>query len=173
MRSTASMDSPTSTKVIGLDLSLNGTAWCTSRESTEVLVFRNRKADPKGDSRLVFIRSALDMVLSEAWFDLAVIESLPPYGKGSASLGLVHGVVREVVASHMIKAVTVTPSSLKLHATGSGRASKDQMMAALVLAHPDLDCLEWDDNQVDAWWLRDAGLAYLEGRPHPIMKEVK
>lgn len=143
-------------RVIGLDLSLNGTAWCDGKINASTLRFSGRKADPKGDDRLVAIRKSLDAPMSDA--DVAIIESLPPYGKGSASLGLVHGVVRELAASHGLKVGMVAPTSLKKYATGSGKATKEDMKFALLREMICPDAADgWDDNQVDAWWLWTLG----------------
>ena len=53
----------------------------------------------------------------------------------------------------------VTPSTLKKFATGRGNATKPDMRMALY-QRAGVDCR--DDNQVDAWWLRQLGLHIIE-----------
>lgn len=123
------------------------------------LKFRNRKADAKGDKRLVEIRKVITSHALVA--DLAVIESAPGYGTGSAALQLVHGVAREALARYNVPVLYLAPLALKKWVTGSGNASKDDMLAAV----PDDVRSAWDedvdDNGVDAFWLRQIGLKYL------------
>lgn len=60
--------------------------------------------------------------------------------------------------------VEVAPTTLKKFATGRGNADKaDMRMALYQRAGLDLR----DDNQVDAWWLREAGL-HLTGHPNAL-----
>ena len=155
--------------VIGLDLSLNGTGVCDVNGYASSLVFKGRKNDPKGDGRLRAIYDEVESSIQYCGLDhgkpveLAVIEALPNYGTGSKALGLVHGVVRMCLADNDVRAVYLSPSPLKKFATGNGNASKDQMREAIYqsgeVSVADLD--NWDDNAVDAFWLREAGLAYL------------
>lgn len=128
-------------------------------DSPWTLKFRNRKADAKGDKRLVEIRKVI--ASHAAVSDLAVIESAPGYGTGSAALQLVHGVAREALARHNVQVLYLAPSALKKWVTGTGKAGKDDMLAAV----PDDVRSAWDedvdDNGVDAFWLRQIGLKYL------------
>ncbi|MBP9920147.1 MAG: hypothetical protein KBF43_16340 [Dermatophilaceae bacterium] len=58
-----------------------------------------------------------------------------------------------------IPTVEVAPSTLKKFATGKGNATKADMRMAL-FQRAGLDVR--DDNQVDAWWLRQVGLHLLD-----------
>ena len=174
--------------VLGLDLSLTATGICPFIDGgldsePYTLKFGTRKDSVKGDMRLAHIREEIDFHLAgygeEFQYDLAVIESLPPYGKGSASLGLVHGVAREVLASWSVPVIMVSPSSLKKFAYGDGRASKQDMLSAFYAYSP-WPSGEFDDNAVDAFFLQQVGFAYLGSdqlvvpdRGYDIKKQVK
>lgn len=97
--------------------------------------------------------------------ELAVIEAIPQYSTGTQSLALVHGVARVALRKHEVPVIQVYPATLKAWATGHGRADKGEMLRAV----PERYTTQWngdvDDNAVDAWWLRQIGLAYL-GEPY-------
>lgn len=142
------------THVLGVDASLNGTGLCWGDEPLDArsIVFKGRKGDAKGDQRLVEIGRTLSLILDREPFDGVLMEDCPPYGAGSASLQAVHGVIRYVVAERGVPLYLLSPSPLKKFATGNGKASKDEMRAAMPFERP-----SWDDNAVDAWWLREVG----------------
>lgn len=163
-------------KVIGIDPSLNGTGFCNTDGYAWSRVFRNRKNDPKGDQRLVVIRNELSNLLQQhlvpartqsghmVGIDLCIIESLPPYASGSASLGLVHGVIRCTLAAYGVRVAQVAPSALKKWSTGNGKATKEDMRAQAIsdgLIAPEGSGL--DDNAIDAAWLRAMGIHWLTG----------
>lgn len=159
---------------VGIDPSLKGTGICTGFGIAKSLIFRDRKGDPKGDKRLVTIREEIMAAIPEDQETMVVCEFAPPYGKGSASLGLVQGVVREACSSRNAHLYLLSPSPLKKFATGYGKADKREMKDQLRyrigniagIATLILDEIEsWDDNAVDAWWLRQVGLA-IQGRNH-------
>lgn len=163
--------------VLGLDLSLTATGICPYIDDgldfePYTLKFGTRKDSVKGDMRLTHIRQALDSHLEGDLagprgggggieYDLAVIESLPPYGKGSASLGLVHGVAREVLSYWSVPVIMVSPSALKKFSTGSGKASKEDMLKAFYKTSP-WSSGDFDDNAVDSFFLQQVGFAYLD-----------
>lgn len=155
-----------SATVVGLDLSLTATGIAPQDMAPYTLRFGNRKSSAKGDLRLARIRDEVENVIicptTGNRASLVMIEALPPYGTGTKALGLVHGVVREVCVRHWIPVGFIAPSSLKLMATGSGSASKEQMKEAMRrLVGDRLDHL--DDNAVDAFFLRELGLFKLTG----------
>lgn len=156
--------------VLGLDLSLTATGICPYIDDAldsepYTLKFGTRKDSVKGDMRLTHIRQALDAHLEGGGggieYDLAVIESLPPYGKGSASLGLVHGVAREVLSYWGVPVIMASPSALKKFSVGSGKASKEDMLKVFYKTSP-WSSGDFDDNAVDAWFLQQVGFAYLD-----------
>ena len=155
--------------VIGIDLSMTATGICWGHNKAETLRFRNNKRDPKGDMRLCRIRDMIDLKLGLYQPQLVVIEGFVPYGTGSQILAMVHGVAREVLAHRGANVMQVSPSSLKKWAAGHGKATKQDMLEALPTG---VDASKWDDNAVDAWWLRRAGVYHLVGEDSPV-KELK
>lgn len=147
---------------VGIDPSLKGTGICWGDYTTDTLSFRGRKGDPRGDERMAFIRKTLNALYEAIHPNIVCIESVPPYTRGAAALGLAHGVVREVTAAHGIELVMAAPSVIKKFATGSGRSGKEEMLLAMRTLNvvPSEVWIHWDDNAVDAWWLRQIALAY-------------
>lgn len=143
--------------VIGLDLSITatGVAWVDGSWST---ISPNAKL---GDGRLRVIVDHVERVAfdaPDARPDLAVIEDLPTHARAAGITGMVHGAVRLHLIRADIPYALVTPATLKKFATGKGNADKTAMaMAAYKRAGVEFD----DDNQCDAWWLRQAGLRAL------------
>jgi Holliday junction resolvasome RuvABC endonuclease subunit len=90
--------------------------------------------------------------------DLVMLEDLPTHAQGAGKTGMAQGVVRLALVLGGIKYVLVTPASVKKFATGSGNATKpDMRMEIFKRTGTDIR----DDNQVDAWWLRQMGLQHL------------
>ena len=150
------------TKYVGIDPSLNGTGICTGLHDAYSLTFRGRSGDPKGDARLCRIYDTISADVSPM-ADVVCIEDLPPYQVGSATLGLVQGVVRAALAASGAKVYGVSPTTLKKAATGSGKATKEDMRDAITSSRSGGQMLGsillWDDNAIDAWWLRQVGMA--------------
>lgn len=149
--------------VIGLDLSITATgiAHADGRCSTV-----GGKAD-RGDRRLVDIAEAVTFAIGiDGWLTkntLVVIEDIPTHAHGAGITAMVHGAVRARLVDQGTPYALVPPASLKKYATGKGNAGKPDMAVALYKrAGLELG----DDNQVDAWWLRAAGLHHLG---HPIV----
>ncbi|WP_066360313.1 hypothetical protein [Herbidospora mongoliensis] len=149
--------------VIGLDLSLTGTgvAWPDGR--LDVI----KTGDLRGHPRLSRILDGLtgDGVLDAA--DLVVVEG-PAYSRAlqaghHENAGLWWHITHYLHCKDIPYAV-VGPTALKKYATGKGNATKPDMRVAL-LTRAGID--ERNDNKVDAWWLRAAGLDHLE---QPVVK---
>ena len=146
--------------VIGIDPSLSATGLCWGR--TSYCTVRLTASNPR---RLADLQGAVEGVLrtlaAGPHNTLAVIEDLPTHAHSAGLTGQAQGVVRAALQARSIPYLTVAPASLKKFATGSGRADKAAMLAAHEAS------LGWaapksvDDNQVDAWWLREVGYAYL------------
>lgn len=148
-------------KVIGLDLSLGKTGIARFDGSTITV----KTDDKTGDLRLLHIQNEVRAALQPG-IDLAVIEG--PLSHGGFSLhilGMVHGAVRTVLMKNDVPYVLISPPTLKAYATGSGTAKKaDMILAAYKRAGLEFK----DDNQCDAWWLRQAGLDHLD-EPEVVM----
>lgn len=145
------------TGVLGLDLSITatGVAWADGSWST---IGPNAKL---GDKRLRVIVDHVERAIFDlpgAAPDLVVIEGPVVRSSAAVVIGMVHGAVRLYLLDNRIPYALVPPATLKKFATGKGNADKTAMaMAAYKRAGVEFD----DDNQCDAWWLRQAGLHAL------------
>jgi Holliday junction resolvasome RuvABC endonuclease subunit len=153
--------------VIGLDLSMTATGMAHTDGHTETIATMAKD----GDLRLRHIRVHIDDYLHRNPVELVVIEDVPPIRANSlAIIGMVHGVVRDLLWFYGAPYALVPPASAKKYATGRGNATKPDMRMAL-FQRAGLDLR--DDNQVDAWWLRAMGLDYLGQPPVTLPKEQR
>lgn len=143
--------------VVGLDLSITATGIAYNDGSTATVTTRANK----GDDRLNTIEAMVSM--ATAGCSLAVIEGPVVRSSAAVVIGMVHGVVRAGLMAWDVPYAIVPPATLKKYATGKGNADKTAMTLALY-KRTGLELA--DDNQVDAWWLRAAGLQHLG---HPIV----
>jgi Holliday junction resolvasome RuvABC endonuclease subunit len=149
--------------VIGLDLSLTAPGMAAPGRKPETL----RTDAKRGDQRFCDIRDWLvyniePLRWAQRRVDLAMIEAVPPYDHASSVLSLVHGVAREVLARYDVPLAYVNVTALKSFATGDGRADKARVMAYVrerTGRMPD------DDNQADAFVLRDMGEMFASDWP--------
>ncbi|MEU5965940.1 hypothetical protein ABZ777_32445 [Micromonospora parva] len=140
-------------RVVGLDLSMTATgiAWCDGTTYTV-------KPKKDGDVRLLEIGLEISRAIEGRNIDLVVIEDLPVNAKSAGITGMVHGTVRAWLRRQAVPYALVAPATLKKYATGKGNCGKPEMAVA---AYKRLDRELADDNQVDALWLRAAGLDHL------------
>jgi Holliday junction resolvasome RuvABC endonuclease subunit len=163
------------TRVLGLDLSLTATGIAWSGGRTETITTTPKATLPR---RLRTIRDTLaaglddDLAQRAGYPTVAVVEDLPfTRNNAAGQLGTVHGIVRVLLddlllVGDLAAVVLVVPGSLKRYATGNGNANKAQMLAEAIRR---LDYQGSDDNQVDALWLRQLGLAhYAPGTEIPV-----
>lgn len=140
--------------VIGIDPSLAGTGVCLPSGEAYTI-----KSKLKGDDRLEFIYNRIVESIEDFHpISLAVLEDLPVNAKSAGLTGMAQGVIRMALASADVPVARIAPATLKKFATGSGKADKRAMYEAIP---PGLRSGLDDDNQVDAWWLREAGYAWL------------
>ena len=139
--------------VVGLDLSITATGVALADGTVETL-----STKPKdGDRRLITIANELFEGVGNGT-DLVVIEGPVVRSSAAGVIGMVHGAVRSMLLGYGTPYAIVPPATLKKYATGKGNADKTAMALALYKRTG----LEFDDdNQVDAWWLRAAGLHHL------------
>jgi Holliday junction resolvasome RuvABC endonuclease subunit len=142
-------------RIMGLDLSVNGTGVCLADGST----FRIPGKAKEGDARLTRIRDHVRLAVRTNHTRLAVIEGMGGHYPGNAqtSLAQVHGVVKVELMDLGVPYAVIPQSSLKLFATGRGGADK-AAMARGAAKHADLT-FESDD-ECDAWWLWQAGMVH-------------
>jgi len=110
-----------------------------------------------GDRRLWRIYAAMQVVVATEP-DLVMVEDLPTHAQGAGKTGMAQGVVRLALVISDIRFVSVPPATLKLFATGKGNATKPDMRME-IFKRTSMDIR--DDNQVDAWWLYQMGMAHL------------
>lgn len=147
----------TDAQVVGLDLSLNATGVCLPDGETYTIKCKASQ----GDARFTIIRDHIRVVLRHSRPDVAVIEDV---GRFKGRTMIVMAMVRACAVLELrdcgIPYVFASPNQLKAFATGNGSADKGDMMRAAA---------DWggpvftDDNQCDAWWLRQMGLCAYGG----------
>ncbi|MFI6814460.1 hypothetical protein ACIBG7_18760 [Nonomuraea sp. NPDC050328] len=142
--------------VVGLDLSLTATGVADATGTRTI-----RSGDLRGCDRFSWIANDIlgDGTVQAA--DLIVIEG-PAYSRALGAghheaAGLWWHIAYRLTALG-VPYVAIPPTTLKKYATGRGNATKPDMRVALI-KRAELDLR--DDNQVDAWWLRAAGLDRL------------
>jgi Holliday junction resolvasome RuvABC endonuclease subunit len=142
--------------VIGVDLSLAATGIAHPDGTTETLTSRLR-----GIERISWLVQQIAQRTHDA--DLVVLEDAL-FGMRNNTVGelvMCHGALRLRLFHMRQPLAVVSPATLKKYATGKGNAKKpDMRMALYKRTGIDLD----DDNQVDAWWLRAAGMHH-KGTP--------
>lgn len=147
-------------KILGLDLSIAGTGICRHDGAYGFLAYTLPLAAKYGDLRLNILRDHVAAIAPG--HDFAVIEDLPRNAMGAGVTGMVQGAVRPVLLDLGIPYVKVVPSTLKLYATGHGRADKKDMVKAMVSEakrRPDTH------NAADAFWLWQLGMDHV-GSPY-------
>lgn len=145
-----------SARVIGIDPSLTATGLADWDGTVETY-----GGDAKlGDRRLSFLYNQVKFHCQPG-VDMAVIEDLPANAKSAGLTGKAQGVVRLALIRADVPYVAISPAALKKFATGRGNATKSDMRMELY-KRTGIDLP--DDNQVDAWWLRAAGMQHL-GEP--------
>lgn len=144
---------------LGVDQSLNASGVCLLEEDGRRGKTSTIELDPSlGDKRLVAIRQRL--ALHVKGVRLAAMEGYSFQSTHRAfDLGEVGGVVKTLLLENEVPYVVVPPATLKLFATGSGSASKDDMLEAARR----LGATPTDDNQADAFFLARVAWAYVMG----------
>jgi Holliday junction resolvasome RuvABC endonuclease subunit len=145
-------------RILGLDLSINGTGVCTPDGES----FTIKCVTGQGDHRINVVRDRI--VPHLAGTDLVVMEDFPAKLQAAAAkaIGLVQGAVRSALLDAKVPYAVISPATLKKFATGVGNCDK----AAMILAAYKRSGIEFrDDNRCDAWWLHIAGLDRFSETP--------
>lgn len=149
-----------SPRVVGLDLSLSATGIATA--SGELVTVRSTPDLDTIAARCERLVQLLGAILEHVQGDDVVVLEGPAYSQQAQAgvhlrAGLWWTVAGALAPTNEL--IEVSPSALKKFATGRGNATKPDMRMALY-QRADLDVR--DDNQVDAWWLRQLGLHLLD-----------
>lgn len=144
-------------KVIGIDPSMTATGLCAWHGTTSTI----KTVAKQRDNRLRVINRAVSKTafprgMHVVPVDLAVVEMPSPGLKGSAilSLHMVQAAVRMALMDAGVPYVTVLPQYVKAYA---GWARNDKEAMARAAYETDGSVFE-DDNQCDAWWLRQMAM---------------
>ena len=144
--------------VLGIDPSLSSTGLACHDGNLATI----RTKAEQGDDRLIDlywgIYSEIDRMGGEAWPVLAILEDLPVNAMSAGKTGQAQGVIRLVLADDDVLTLSIAPATLKKFATDNGRASKSELRERYQL---DTGGDNKDDNQVDAYYLRQYGLALV------------
>lgn len=161
-------------RVVGLDLSLTSTGLSDVQSAHAIQTYPDEPLEARLD-RLV--RGVVSFVLSPTQWtdrhpqgtlaDLAVIEA-PAWskamGKGHEELSALRVMVRHRLWRLDVPYALVPPTTLKLYAAGNGRASKQEVAAALYGRHGlDLQPVKVKDGRYD---MADAFALAAMGRDH-------
>lgn len=144
---------------LGVDQSLNGTGVCVLADDGTLLTLLTISQDARqGDARLLNIRQRVDAHVSNVRF--AAMEGYAYNSTNRAfALGEVGGTVKVLFLERAVPFVVVPPVTLKMFATGSTAAEKDDMVAAACV----LGAAPADDNQADAFHLAQLARAHILG----------
>lgn len=141
-------------RVVGIDPSLTGTGVAVAGDEITVQVIdstgHTAASLTERWARMTTIRARVSQIVRETEPALVVIEAPALDARHGAHLdrdGLWWMLVDEMFLGD-ISLVAAPPKSVKKFATGNGNASKDQMVAALARAFPDVDLI--DNNGSDA-----------------------
>lgn len=142
-------------RIMGIDPSISSTG--VSLPDASTVAIKPRSA---GDLRLSEIGNRVSAILKEANPDLVVIEDLAGVYRGNSAriIPMLHGVLRDRLQLAGVPYVKLHPSTVKIFATGSGSADKDEMALA---ARRRLGRTYATNDECDADWCRVAGrMAY-------------
>lgn len=155
-------------EVLGLDLSTVSTGVATRKGA-----FAIRPVGKTAFRRSKDIALGIRVCLVSERIALAVIEA-PAFnaeGRGRIQLAELCGMVKLVLFQHGVPWVSVAPSQVKLYATGNGRASKEQVLAAALCAGMPAPGRKRAYDEADAFWLRQMGLHHFGVGPMCAMED--
>lgn len=140
------------TSYVGLDISLTATGLVVLDGSLRLVHTQLIKTKPKDftsqEARYWHIAREIMLAL-RPHRPLEVDIEGPAFSMKEKRIYECAAVVRHELWKRKVEFNILAPSSLKKFGTGNGRASKDEMVAAAQLAHPEIK----DDNIADAYHL--------------------
>lgn len=151
---------PLPANVIGLDLSLRNTGIAHGNGDVETFSPEADGTAHYGIVRLCEIRDHVgSIVVGATDLELVVVEALAFDGHDTKrEQAQLAGLIRCLLYDVNIPFVLVAPATVKKYATGSGKASKLEMIRA---ADKRLGYVGASDNEADALWLRAIGCDLL------------
>jgi len=151
-------------KILALDMATK-LGWATNVElpcSSGVEIFDTGRGASPGARYFKFVKWLQDMV-KDIQPDLIVYEQASQRG-GSATEILIGFTthLQSVCFMKKIEHVAVRADHIKIHATGKGKAEKEEMMLACASK---LGIIPIDDNHADALWILNYGLHHYDAVP--------
>ena len=144
--------------VLGLDLSVtaSGVALPNGRLKTVKPYFGPEHPGRRWDE----LDGHFEQIVRYLHPRIAVVEGIGLHGYplSLVAMGGIHAIVLRRLFRASVEVFVAAPTQLKQWATGKGTATKEEMVAAAVAAGADPE----DDNQADAFFLRQMGLAAVE-----------
>lgn len=153
------------TLVVGLDPSLRATGLALPDGTLSTLTQASQATLP---DRIARLRRILGQVTQRVPAGALVMIEGPAFGMGNKATHELGGLWWALVvrlAEMECTPVVVAPTQLKKLATGRGTGVSKADMRVALLHRTSVDLR--DDNQVDAWWLREAG-RQLTGHPDAL-----
>lgn len=143
--------------VLGLDLSLTATGYAVPGLQG---VIKPPGSARKGMARLDHIRSVVIGLIDNYGIGLVMVEgySFASRQSHAHALGELGGLIRWSLWKCGVGYVDVSPSTLKMFATGKGNAPKNAVLAEAINR---LGYEGHDDNEADALWLQELGVMLL------------
>jgi Holliday junction resolvasome RuvABC endonuclease subunit len=147
-------------RILALDMKVTGTGWAESGGDSGVKSFSGKSGDSPGMKWIRFESWLTNQVVRYAP-DVIVYEQAHHRGRAPTQYAYTMiGIVEKVAADRGIEVANKHSSEIKKHATGKGRASKEQMIEAA-------EANWWgkeikSDDEADALWLLDLMTEELE-----------
>jgi crossover junction endodeoxyribonuclease RuvC len=153
--------------ILALDLSLRSTGVAASWAPSQPVTLRTTKL--RGMERLVTLGGSIEMML-ERGVAVVVLEGYSFGSKGRAvfDIGELGGVIKLMLHKWDIPFAVVAPTTLKKYATGKGNAPKDAVLVQAVRRFG----LELGNDEADAWWLLQMGMAHYDQAEALTMPKV-
>jgi Holliday junction resolvasome RuvABC endonuclease subunit len=138
--------------VLALDTgSYTGYAICNDRKIISGIQNFSKKAGQENGAAFIFFRSWLVSTIKVYKPKVIIYEQGHHRGAGTVLLLGFITIIQEVATEYDIKLIRIHSATLKKYATGNGRSTKDEMMAAARKKKWKFE----DDNESDALWLLD------------------